>query len=59
MWGFVADASASRLCRGYDAALGHFPQACLGNSGVPALAMTAIALLAVAICARIVLSRIH
>ena len=59
MWGFVADATAAHLCRGYDAALGHFPAACQSNSGTPALAMTAIALLAVAICARLVWGRVH
>ena len=59
MWGFVADASAAHLCRGYDAALGHFPAACQSNSGIPALAITVIALFAVVVCARLVLNRVH
>ena len=59
MWGFVADSTAAHLCRGYDAALGHFPAACQSNSGTPALALTIIALLAVAICARMVVGQVR
>ena len=59
MWGFVADTTAAHLCRGYDAALGHFPAACESNSGIPALAITAIALLAAFVCARLVLNRVR
>ena len=59
MWGFVADAAAGQLCRGYDAALGHFPTACLTNSGIPALALTIIALLAVLVSGRLVLNSLR
>jgi hypothetical protein len=57
MWGFVADTTAAHLCRGYDAALGHFPAACQSNSGLPALAITGIVLLAAFVCGRMALSR--
>ena len=50
MWGWVADSASAQLCRGYDAALGHFPAACLTNSGTPALAISGIAILAVWVC---------
>ena len=59
MWGFVADTTAAHLCRGYTAALGHIPAACQSNSGTPALAITAIALAAVFVCAQLVLHRMR
>ena len=56
MWGFVADSVSGRLCRTYAGWIGHFPASCQSNSGVPALAITLIVLLAGFILVRMILA---
>ena len=55
MWGFVADSVSGRLCRAYAGWFGHFPASCQSDSGVPALAITLIVLLAAFILVRMVI----
>ena len=50
VWGFTADSAAQSLCRGYSAALGHFPATCLVDAGRPALGIGAIVAVAGFIC---------
>ena len=55
MWGFVADSVSAHLCRGYAGLFGHLPESCQSNSGVPALAITSIVLLAGFVLARMIM----
>ena len=54
MWGFVADSAAGKLCRAYTAILGHVPKTCASGSGIPALAVTTIVILAALLLVMIV-----